>query len=235
MRYIFKICCFASVVFFTNCERIQDNKRLVFIGNLIDDVGDPIQEATITSALFDKQTFNNLQNILGQNISDKDGKFELVSLVPLGVSSNLLINTNIESKLSIEPLFPRLRLNFFVDIFNENLEVSLDDLMLPRLSHLEIKIRKTSNSSAILNWSLDYQNSICIIDIMSQDDIDNISFCNDFVRSSSQNNPAEPEGDRSFISLRNSIAIFTYSLNNEPDQTIEISINKTDNVFEFTY
>lgn len=235
MGYNLKLCCFIGLILLWSCERVQDNKRMLFVGNIKDDIGNPITGAQVSATLFDSEAFENPQNIIGQNKTDKNGDFQVVSLVPYNSTSNLLINSNFDSKESIEPLYTRLAFVFFNGVFDESLEVNLNNLVLPRLSDLEINIRKTSSTTAVLDWSLDFQRDMCTLEIRSQEDFENISFCSDFIRTSNQNNATEPEVDKSFTSLRNSTAIFTYSINNEPDQTIEIPLNEANNVFEFTY
>lgn len=235
MKLLLKYACYISVILLLSCETIEDNKRLLFTGNLIDDAGEPIANAQV-SAIFSNSTGdNNQQDILGQDQSDNDGNFSMISLAPNSSGLNLVLNSIFLSKDSIEQIYPTLNLFFTRDYFERVLEIKLNSIALPKLSNLEIKIKKTSSNPAILDWSLDFRNTICTLDIQSEEDINNISFCSDFIRYTNQNNPSQPDIQENFKSLRNSIAIFSYTLNDVEGESIEIPLNKIDNEFEFTY
>lgn len=239
MRYYLQFGYLILILLLFSCERIdiQDNKRLVFSGNLTDESGQPISNALISSTLLNSDNISNIQNITGQSQSDDNGNFEFIALVPKATESNLIIDSNFSNDeqnedsryVNFNLYFPSSR------VFDEVFEVNITDLVLPRQSKLEIDIKKTSSDSVILNWSVDYISDVCFVEISSVEELDNISFCNNYIRFSEQNNPNNPDTKIDLHSLRNSEAIFSYNIDGEPTQTIQIPLNNADDVFEFTY
>ena len=239
MKYYQQFGCLLLVLLLFSCERIdvQDNKRLVFSGNLTDESGQPISNALISSTLLNSDNISNVQNITGQSQSDDNGNFEFIALAPKATESNLIIDSNFgNDEQNQDSRYVNFNLNFPNSrIFDEVFEVNINDLVLPRQSKLEVDIKKTSSNSVILNWSLDYISDVCFVEISSVEELDNISFCDNFIRTSGQNNPNNPDTKIDFYSLRNSEAIFSYNIDGEPTQSIQIPLNNADNVFEFTY
>lgn len=238
MKYVLKLYCLLTLTLLLSCEKIeiQNNRRLDIKGNIEDEVGNPIPNTFIALTLLNSNSFNNIQNIAGEGYTDNNGKFQFTSVTPRSTDSNLIIDPNFGvGEESNESTYVKLGLSFSGRFFDDVLELNLNDLKLPKQSHLELNIQKTSSDPLILNWSLDFISDSCFLEITSIDELENLSFCNNFIRRNGQNNPENPDEIRSFKSLKNSIAIFSYSINNEPDQFIEIPLNEINNEFEFNY
>ena len=232
MKLILKRCCLLLIFISLSCEDIQNNKRFVFSGNLIDENNQPIENAQITSTLRIQSSGNNAQNLIGQGVTNSNGNFEFVSLVPLSNSVGLFINANqdIDSQEYAE-------VSFSIDnnVFDNENTITLKDFKIPRKASLDINIEKISTQPAFLEWSIEFISSECFIEIGENSTIDNLSFCDTFFSISGQNTTQNPNNTINVESLRNTIAIFIYSINNEPNQVIEISLNNPSNDFQFTY
>ncbi|RRO21899.1 hypothetical protein [Flavobacteriaceae bacterium 14752] len=222
-----------SILFFWSCEDIANNRRLIFTGNLIDENDEPIQNARLISTLNADLGFAEAENKIGQGQTDTNGFFEFASLVPLSSGSGLQILPE-ESDVVVDE-FADVALSFDNGVFDNVNQIELNNFKIPRKATLELNIQKNSTEPVFLEWTIERKTAQCFITITELNDLENIEFCDTFFSISGQNNSDNPEESRTIESLRNSTAFFTYSINNAPNQVIEISLNNPSNVFEFTY
>lgn len=233
MKTYFKIFCLISILLCWSCEDIANNRRLIFTGNLIDENDEPIQNARLISTLNADLGFAEAENKIGQGQTNTSGFFKFTSLVPLSSSGGLQILPE-EPDVVVDE-FANVALAFDNGLFDNINQIELNDFKIPRKSILELNIQKTSTEPVFLEWTIERKTAQCFITITELNELEDIEFCDTFFSISGQNNSENPEESRTIESLRNSTAFFTYSINNAPNQVIEISLNNPSNVFEFTY
>jgi hypothetical protein len=219
-----------------SCEDIANNRRLIFTGNLIDENNQPIQNARLISTLSANVGFEEAENRIGLGQTNTSGFFEFASLVPLSSSAGLQIIPEESGVIAEESdKFANVVLSFTNDVFDNVNQVELNDFKIPRKAILELNIQKTSTEPVFLEWTIERKTAQCFITISELNELENIEFCNTFFSISGQNNSENPNEQRTIQSLRNSTVFFTFSINNAPNQVIEITLNNPSNVFEFTY
>jgi len=232
MKLFFKNCFLFIILICFSCEDIESNRRFVFSGNLIDENNQPIENAQITSTLRVQSIGTDASNPIGRGQTDPNGDFEFVSLVPLSSRVGLSINANQNTN---NQEFAEVSFSIENSVFDNKNAITLEDFKLPRKANLDVNIEKTSTQPAFLEWSIEFIRAECFIEIDENSVFDNLSFCNTLSSISGQNTSQNPNNTANIESLRNAIAIFIYSINNEPNQVIEISLNNPSNDFQFTY
>ncbi|MGX1023570.1 hypothetical protein [Psychroflexus sp. MBR-150] len=236
MKTYFKLFCLISILVCWSCEDIANNRRLIFTGNLIDENNQPIQNARLISTLSANVGFEEAENRIGLGQTNTSGFFEFASLVPLSSSAGLQIIPEESGVIAEESdKFANVVLSFTNDVFDNVNQVELNDFKIPRKAILELNIQKTSTEPVFLEWTIERKTAQCFITISELNELENIEFCNTFFSISGQNNSENPNEQRTIQSLRNSTVFFTFSINNAPNQVIEITLNNPSNVFEFTY
>ncbi|TKS56655.1 hypothetical protein [Mesohalobacter halotolerans] len=233
MKTYFNFFCLLCLLFCLSCEDIANNRRLIFTGNLIDENNQPIQNARLVSTLNADLSFASAQNKIGQGQTNANGFFEFTSLVPL--SSNAGLQILPEESDAVTDEFADVALAFNNGVFDNVNQIELNDFEIPRKAILELNILKTSTEPVFLEWTIERKTAQCFISISDLNQLENIEFCDTFFSISGQNSPENPEESRTIESLRNSTVFFIYSINNAPNQVIEIPLNNPSNVFEFTY
>lgn len=222
---------------FISCSEIEDDKRYRIQAKFLDLENQPISDVNVTS--LRGNNFFSSGVILGNSVSDQQGKVEFTSLVPSGNYVTLAINslTSIDDEALLLKDFSSLVFVINNSVLEETMNFNLGDFILHEQISFEFQLTKTSTSPAVINWQLIYQDSsFCSFDIETPEDLNQEFTCqntNTINRTNDVNNPNEN------INLginKNSLLTFIYSINGGENQVIEINPNTlNNNAFEFNY
>lgn len=215
---------------------VEDNLRLVYTGNLIDENNQPLQNVKLSTTFETEDNFSEFDNILGQGFTDANGKFEFVSLLSDSFEGGLeIIPENINPNPEVQDQYADIFIAFTNDVLQNVNHIEINDLKIPKKAVLEVDIQKTSVDPLFLEWTLEYINPRNFIEITEVSQLNDLTSFDTFSAISGQNTSENTDDNFDRESIINSTAIFIYSINNEPNQVIEIPINNSTNVFQFTY
>jgi hypothetical protein len=235
MRY-FNLVLVLFIVIFFSCEDVENNRRLLVKGNFVSDNLTPISYVEVFTTFSNNTNPTTTNNFIGQDFSGDNGKFQFTSLVPKSQNVNLVINRN-TSNVPQDDFMNRQIILFEIEneIFQDIDKISLDNFFIPTMSSLDVTITKTSMESAELNWSLIYNELVCERYITDLVELQNLSFCDQTNTINFTNNDEDPSFTRNITTITNSNAIFTYSLNGQSEEQIEIPINNSSTNFHFEF
>ncbi len=219
-----------------SCEDVQNDRRLFVEGNFINDESAPIAHVEVFTTFSANTNVTNTSNFIGQDFSDENGAFKLVSLVPRTQNMNLVLNrNNFNSHDTVVTESPYILFEIEQELLNDVDKISLDNFLIPNIANLAFTITKTSSDSAELNWSLSFNQFLCEQYITNLSELDNLSFCDDTLIFEAMNNDENPSTSTNITTVTNTTAVFTYSLNGQPEENILIPINDPSMQFEFEY
>lgn len=221
----------------SSCEDVENDRRLLIKGNFIDEDNAPIENVEVFTT-FSNANFGiqNPINPIGQDFSDQDGSIQLVSLVPKNLNMLIVINRNLYlSSSNSSVTYPYAIFEIERALFQDVDNISLSDFSIPAIASLDINIHKISTGSAELNWSVTFNQVFCENIVSNVSDLQNLNFCDVSSTFQFQNNDLNPSGERTIETLRNSVAVFTYSINGQNPEEILIPIHNTSNTFDFEY
>ena len=219
-HHFYKILTLLVLLFaIASCEKldITNNERILVKGTVVDQNGNPLQNIPFYTEAFSKK--------LASANSDASGKFEFTSLNVNNTSLKVLVNRDYENQL------PEYSSQIYTSqMVNRDLLIDLGTITLGAVGTLSIYLRNQSGANN-LEYTLSYTSKVCYLPLSGNGntscDLDQIE--NGAYGPTSQNQNISRE------SILGSAALFEYSLNNEPKQTIEIPVtNPTTNyVFEY--
>lgn len=206
-----------------SCEKldITNNKRILVKGTVVDQNGNALKDIPLYTEAFSKN--------LASAHSDASGKFEFTSLNVSNTPLKVLVNR--AHALDYENELPEYSSKIYTSqMTNRDLLLDLGTITLGGVGTLSIYLRNESGDNN-LEYTLSYTSKVCHLPLSGSGnttcELDQIE--NEAYGPTSQNQNISRE------SILGSVALFEYSLNNEPKQTIEIPVtNPTTNyVFEY--
>lgn len=223
-HHFYKILTLAVLLFaIASCEKldITDNERILVKGTVVDQNGNPLKDIPFFTEAFSK--------VLASTHSDANGKFEFTSLNVNNTPLKVLVNIGHEWDNENEFIQYSSRI-YTSQLGNRNLLIDLGTITLGEVGTLSIYLRNESGENN-LEYSLSYPSTICRISLSGSGN-------NSCDRDQTENGSYGPTSQNQNISrgsIVGSVALFEYSLNNEPKQTIEIPVTNppTNYVFEY--
>ncbi|MBL86433.1 MAG: hypothetical protein CMO82_07225 [Winogradskyella sp.] len=227
-RLHFAIWLILIAVFSCEDTEIQNNIRVLVIGNVTDQNTQPIANASIR-VYADADAFGADRVLLGEGVSDASGNFNVTSL--FGPNELFLVD------ISFGDQFSTYRYQTNTEEFTPgDLTFNLETIELKAIANFNYNIIRESGEDNTLQYSFSYFDADCVE--VYEDGVLNEtqSNCNGmrFI-GSTLNNLSPNVENRSFIVPLQSQVEFTYSLN-EGDVISEIiTINSAEYAFEFSY
>lgn len=200
---------------------VLDNERILIEGRVVDVNGNGLENINVKA--------ETAPFLLGEGITDTNGNFSFTSLKTN--RNKIIISINLKNNQIETPL------NSIVFEYR-GLEIQrnyeLGDIMLRDTSILDFKIEKTSTTENTLKWQLVFKSGSCERNF-SDDNIPDQNLCYEENLFATQNNSERPDFEQQFLTLKNTEAIFTYSIDQGAEQTVIIPINEelTNYVFEY--
>ena len=232
MRYL--ILLFFCIVF-SSCSEVEDNQRYLVQARLTDFSNQPISDIRIQT--IRGSNFFSPSVLLGSGLTDLAGEAEFVSLVPTGSRLNLRVNPIlINESFEADNEYSSVNLKVDKDLISTDKTINLGTLQLFKQHPFSFKIRKTSTTPAVLDWQLIYQtSSSCTFDILDAEDFNQNFSCQRTAEINRINDTNNPNDNLNLRVNENTILTFIYTINNQENQVIEISLNTNENEFEFNY
>lgn len=230
MKLIFRllVLCNAFVLFNYAETLVDDDIRVLVIGNVKDQDNNPIEAAHI-EIVTDADGPGALSIILSEGFSNDLGDFNITSLF----GSNTLFYIEVSFNNNYSTYTYRTNTQEFRP---DDLVFNLGDITLNQLSRLNYSIVRESGLGNTLDFTFSYNNPFCTQ--IFDENILNIeeSFCfdNRFISRNLNDNFLEIE-NRSFVTALNQTVIFRYSINGEAEEEEIFIVNSEDYEFEFTY
>lgn len=228
---------FALLLMLSSCEDVENNRRLLVKGNFVNEDNTPIENVEVfTTFSHDDFGIQNPTNPIGQDFSDEDGNFQLISLVPKSLNMLIVVNRDLFLSQSANTgAYPYVTIEIDRSLFQEVNDITISNFTIPKIASLDININKISTGSAELNWSITYNEVFCESVVSDVSELQNLNFCDVFSIFQFQNDDLNPSEEITIETLRNSTVVFTYSINGQNPEEIIIPINNTSNTFEFEY
>lgn len=240
---------FFYALLFTSCGYdVANNTRMEFTGTVTDQAGNPIPETFVylegldhTGGSIMSPGYERSEN-LGENHTDHLGNFRVVSLK---TSTNILhINRSEDSHFGYDEdthevySEPTYNNNYTaVDYINVSGSEDFGTIKLHKKAELLFKINKTSITNDTLTWRLSYTHAVCYYIFNNGYVYEEESSChenfadNDF----QQQIPSEPIFERTYRTILGGTAEFIYHINDQPEQSILLNIDETQETYVFEY
>ena len=227
-RLHFAIWLILIAVFSCEDTEIQNNIRVLVIGNVTDQNTQPIANASIR-VYADADAFGADRVLLGEGVSDASGNFNVTSL--FGPNELFLVD------ISFGDQFSTYRYQTNTEEFTPgDLTFNLETIELKAIANFNYNIIRESGEDNTLQYSFSYFDADCVE--VYEDGVLNEtqSNCNGmrFI-GSTLNNLSPNVENRSFIVPLQSQVEFTYSLNEGDEISEIITINSAEYAFEFSY
>jgi hypothetical protein len=232
-KYLFQLLFLGVLLLLQSCEvQIMDDRRILVKGNIVDSSNNPIPGISVRC----ESSYLNL----GEAISDANGQFEFTSLeVETYNSLNITVNVKEDGYYYYDdynygnlenPAYSAK--NYFNNATNRNAATyNLGRIQLNEVARLALFINNTPGDNNSLAYKLNYDTSVCQIDLNVSDSED----CKSFDDSYNQLDPSSSSFDIELESQLGTTVLFKYILNNEPEQTIAITLTNLENTYVFEY
>jgi len=222
---------FALILFLQGCYDIDNNRRVLVTGNLVDENGSPISGITVES--------RGSGTVLGFNTSDESGDFSFTSIESNASDFSIYVNPETAQDTLNASLTYTNQENFSESpIENYKRSQNLYDLgnvTLRQIAFLEIVVNRTSGTLDTLNYTVKISEAFCQ-NYFAEEKIDTLRSRCFYKEEHSGSLLSESEDlELGYKTLKNSNAIFTYSMNSGKKEHIIIPIDQynTRYVFEF--
>jgi hypothetical protein len=224
-HHFFKILMLSVVLSAIGCVEkldVSSNERLLVKGTVVDQNGNPLQNISIKTGAV-------LKTLASTN-SDASGHFEFTSLNANDKPLSVLVN--IDYPIDLENGNPDYSSKVYSSgVANRNLLLDLGTVTLNGVGTFSLFLKNQPGDNNSLSYTLSYTSNICNLPINANGN----DFCeldqteSNYFDQNSENRTINRE------SILGSFAVFEYSLNNEPTQTIEIPVTNppTNYVFEY--
>ena len=208
----------------------ENNTRILVKGNLVDQDNSPLNNLEISvntrkpTSLFSGES----HFVLGSGFSQLDGSFAVTSLFDR--DNDFSIEIDGEDNYSTYVYATNTE-----DYVPENFTFNLQTIILYKLSNITYNIERTSPVGTTLRFSFGFQDKDCI-EYYDEGAI-NPTYSNCYqertlVRTLNDN---LPDMSGSFTSLLGSTVVFTYSINEEPEQTQIFVLDQVNYEYNFNY
>lgn len=223
-HHFYKILTLSVLLLITvSCEKldITNNKRILVKGRVVDQNGKPLEHIPFFTEAFSKK--------LASSYSDATGKFEFTSLNVNNTPLKVLVNR--VRILGDENELPEYSSQIYTsELANRDSLIDLGTIILGQVGTLSIYLRNESQDNN-LEYSLSYTSKVCHLPLNGQGN----NSCNLDQKENGSYGPTGENKNISRESILGTVALFEYSLNNEPKQTIEIPITNPPTNYVFIY
>jgi hypothetical protein len=223
---------FIALVIFLDCTpNFENNTRILAKGIIQDQNTVPIADAKVS--VYTRRPngffiFSQNEYLLGQNLSQSDGAFEVTSIFDKDPDFSIEINagdayTKYVYKTDTEDYTPA------------NLVFNLGTVQLKQLGNVNYNITRTSGNGNTLRFSFKFVNDLCI-EVFEEGILDPLqSFCFEENYNGRTLNDTNPDIVSSFKTPYGTVVEFTYSINDQPDVTETFTIDQENYDFTFNY
>jgi hypothetical protein len=218
-------------LFLQSCYDIDNNRRVLVTGNLVDENGDPVSGITVES--------RGSNTVLGFHTSEENGDFSFTSIESNASDFSIYINPEIAQDTLYASSTYINQENFSESpVDNHKRSQNLYDLgnvTLRQIGFLEIAVNRTSGTLDTLNYTINFSETSCQ-NYFGEEQIDTLrSLCFIKVERGGSILPESEDLKIYHKTLKNSSAIFTYRINNGKKEQVIIPIDQynTRYVFEF--
>lgn len=199
---------------------IENNRRILVKGKIIDPQGVPIPNISVLTSGFGDE--------LGRTSSDSDGNFKLISLDeqfdPLDIFINYENFTNTQDFYS--------SLAYYSPEHTDRVLYDMGTIVLGKRATLNLILKNSSGTEDILNYEIKFTPSLCELPLNMTNPPEN---CDLSQNRSGSLSPSSENQPFYINSIQNSNVIFEYSINDGPTQTIEIPLTNEENTYVFEY
>lgn len=239
---------FLTPLFLVSCGYdVENNRRIVFTGNLIDDAQNPIPNTLVylegrdfVGGAFLYSSSEDSHN-LGEDYTNQVGKFQVVSLksstniLHINRPDNFYFDDN--EGIITEYIEPTSLGFTSIDFVNVSGSMDLGELQLHRKATFNLKIAKVTTNNDSLKWQFSYTHASCYYFFENGILLEEESTC---YENFADNYPqlqdiSDPYFENTYQTIIGGTATFTYQINNETEQVIEFNIDEPQEnyVFEF--
>ena len=210
---------FSNLLLFSCDPDIEYNTRILVKGKVVNSEQEPISNIDVSLFAYG--------NILGEDISDKNGNFSFVSFKS-NIGYEIALNPS-SSKFSSVSIVPVNNDNPYDDLYR------LGEIELKPVSLLNFEINKTSTEEHQLTWRLRYSSSHCTYEYDFVSLVPGTQECHETNTFSYKQNINQPNFSKQFKTLQNTNVKFIYQLDNQPEVSLEILMKNQTFDYEFTY
>ena len=216
-----------------SCEvPYEDNVRLLIKGMIVDNNQAPISDVEVSAYLRRDNNFiyssgssGSGGEFLGNDLSDSEGEFEIISL--FGRANDFAV------EIYNEGYSKYVYRTSLIDYEPKNLQIDLQTVSLRKLANLNLHVTRTSSSSSELTYSITYSQNYCREVYDEGEFVESESFCYAQNTISRHIEATETSSEVYVYSLLNSEIVFTYRIDDGPEQTQTILIDQPE--YEFTF
>lgn len=225
-KHILKFLLLSILLSLTSClgddVDIENNRRLLVKGKVIDPTGNPLPNISIITSANDDP--------LGQTRSDGSGNFSLISLDEQFDPLDILINVDNFYSIPINEEYSTR--SYFSEAHTNRLLYNLGTIVLSKRATLNFTFNNIPGDENTLTYTIKYTPANCELPLNVFDPPENCdlnaSFEGNF-NSISENKTIHVE------SILETNVILEYSINFEPTQTIEIPLTNLETNYVFEY
>ncbi len=205
-KITFLLTAFILCLLLQSCYDIDDNRRVLVTGNLVDNNGAPISGITVES--------RGSSTVLGFNTSDENGDFSFTSLESNAGDFSIYIHPESERDTLYTSLIYTNEENISESSIEDNKRgqkaYDLGNVTLPKFAFLEIAVNRTSKTQDTLNYTLTISDAYCQ-NYFVEEKIDTLrSRCFNKEARRGRILPESEDLKLGYRTLKNSSAIFTY-------------------------
>lgn len=218
-----------------SCEvPYEDNARLLIKGMIVDNNQAPISDVDVSAYLRRDNDFiyysgssTSGGEFLGQDKSNSEGYFKIVSL--FGRANDFAV------EIYKEGYSKYVYRTSLIDYEPENLQIDLGTIDLRKLADFNFQVLRTSSSSSEITYSFTYPQNYCREVFHEGQFVEEESFCFATNTISRHIDTTETSSSGIVSSIFNAEVLFTYSIDNGPEQTQTILIDQPEYEFAFEF
>jgi hypothetical protein len=211
----------------------MNDRRILVKGKIVDSENLPIPNIKVRTETYDV--------IVGEAVSDADGKFQFTSLDAKSYNGlNIMVNIKYDSyyyggdyynDATNNPAYSAKK--YFNDLDNRPASTyDLGTIQLRDAAQLTVLFNNISGDNNNVAYKFEYDSAVCQIDL-------NIPDSEDCAQDESNFYSQLDANTANFQTVINgqlgTTVLFKYILNNEPEQTISIPLNNTENTYVFEF
>ncbi|MGJ8591642.1 MAG: hypothetical protein ACSHXF_03795 [Aquaticitalea sp.] len=220
-----------SLLFFQCGPDFQTNKRVLIKGQLLNDIGAPLEDIDVSAFTLNENDFQgNIENgyLLGRNKSGSDGSIAVVCL--LDVNSDFFIRVNgLDNYIDYTYVFK-------TDLPEpENLSIDIGTVTLRQKAEINVLFTRISPVGTSIDYTILYQNPYCVEVYEDDDLILEESSCYEEISMIDNFDGTNTNFTNGFMSLLGSTVTIIYSINNQPETTETFTIDQPNYTYEFSY
>jgi len=220
MGKLFLVAGFISLLM-ADCEpNIENDKRVIIKGEIVDPQANPIQTIEVTSSVE--------EYVLGKTTSNSDGSFEMVAPESYDQSFLIAINVDAENNYTSAKIFRD------EDQIGRPKIYDLGVVTLRPISKFTLTTTRNSTTSDHINVQINYLATSCVYDFNNglQEDP---SQCYEENYISRTTNEINSNLDLQLEVIRDIPLQITYQIDEEPATTIEVTPNQQNFEYEIFY